>query len=83
MAKGRPKGYSPYVDISYEELGDWVGRKSKVKVSRAWLEALMGSSAPITQAESRSVPSTSPPPLDATQDQPKIEFNLTTFNDED
>ena len=83
MGKGRPKGYSPYVNISYEELGDWVGRKSKVKVSRAWLEALMGSSAPITQVESPCVPSASPPPLEAKEDQPKIEFNLTNFNNED
>ena len=54
MGKGRPKGYSPYVEVSYEELGDWVGRKSAVKVSRAWLDALRcpsASSSPIIEAK--------------------------------
>lgn len=40
MKKGRPKGYSPYVEMTYEELGDYVGRLALVKVSRAWLESL-------------------------------------------
>ena len=40
MKKGRPKGYSPYVEMSYEELGDYVGRLAIVKVSRAWLDSL-------------------------------------------
>jgi hypothetical protein len=42
MKRGRPKGYSPYTEISYEELGDWVGCKTKVPVSKKWLEMLMG-----------------------------------------
>ena len=42
MKRGRPKGYSPYTEISYEELADWVGRKTKVPVSKKWLQALMG-----------------------------------------
>ena len=29
MTRGRPKGYSPYIEIRYEELADWVGRKTK------------------------------------------------------
>ena len=40
--RGRPKGYSPYTEISYEELADWVGRKTKVPVSKKWLQSLMG-----------------------------------------
>lgn len=36
MKRGRPKGHSPYISISYDELGDWVGRKSKVLVCRKW-----------------------------------------------
>jgi len=40
MSRGRPKGYSPYIEISYEELGDWVGRKTKVVVCKKWLDAL-------------------------------------------
>lgn len=42
MKRGRPKGYSPYTEISYEELADWVGRKTKVPVSKKWLQTLMG-----------------------------------------
>lgn len=42
MKRGRPKGYSPYIEIRYEELADWVGRKTKVPVSKKWLQALMG-----------------------------------------
>lgn len=42
MKRGRPKGYSPYIEIGYEELADWVGRKTKVPVPRKWLQALMG-----------------------------------------
>lgn len=38
--RGRKKGYCPYVSISYEALGDYLGRKGIVKVSRAWLEEL-------------------------------------------
>jgi hypothetical protein len=40
--RGRPKGYNPYTQISYEELADWVGRKTKVPVSKKWLQSLMG-----------------------------------------
>ena len=74
MKKGRPKGYSPYVDISYEELGDWLGRKSLVKVSKAWLETL------ITQARSSATPVV---PASEVEDKevPKIEYKLTDLNE--
>jgi hypothetical protein len=42
MKRGRPKGYSPYTEIRYEELADWVGRKTKIPVSKKWLQSLMG-----------------------------------------
>ena len=45
MSRGRPKGYSPYIDITYEELGDYLGRKSFVKVGKAWLDELLTRSA--------------------------------------
>ena len=70
-SKGRPKGYSPYVEISYEELGDWVGRKALVKVSKAWLEGM---------GAYRECADTCDKPL--TSQEPKIEFNLTDLNDE-
>jgi hypothetical protein len=38
--RGRKKGYSPYVDIGYESLGDYLGKKGLVRVSRSWLEGL-------------------------------------------
>ena len=75
MKKGRPKGYSPYAEITYEELGDWLGRKSLVKVSKAWLEELTNHSASLDVAitsKDQAIP----------QEQPKIEFKLTDLNDE-
>tara|TARA_Y100000593_G_scaffold87491_1_gene168021 strand:- start:398 stop:616 length:219 start_codon:yes stop_codon:yes gene_type:complete len=71
MKRGRPKGHSPYVDISYEELGDWVGRKSLVKVSRAWLQSIGA------QIEHRDEAREIPP-----KEEPKIEFNLIDLNNE-
>lgn len=85
MGKGRPKGYSPYTDISYEELGDWVGRKTRVKVSRAWLDDLRGSPDPskaITTEKHRSIEEILCPSTEPEEIQPKIEFNLTTFDNE-
>ncbi len=74
MGKGRPKGYSPYVEISYEELGDWIGRKTMVKVSRAWLDTLRGSPAPSSpSSEAEHFPST---PIQE-EALPKIEYTLT------
>ncbi len=78
MGKGRPKGYSPYVEISYEELGDWVGRKSMVKVSRAWLDALRCPPAPpspITEVKTLRKSS------ESEETSPKIEYNLIDLNE--
>jgi hypothetical protein len=74
MKRGRPKGYSPYTEISYEELGDWVGKKTKVPVSKKWLEMLMG-----TESQDLS--------LDISEEtndniESKIEYTLTKFDDE-
>lgn len=74
MKRGRPKGYSPYTEISYEDLGDWVGRKTKVPVSKKWLEMLMG-----TESQDLS--------LDISEEtsddiESKIEYTLTKFDDE-
>ena len=70
MKKGRPKGYSPYADITYGELGDWLGKKSLVKGSKAWLESLINQ-AIVTEA----------PPVPP-EVEPKIEFTLTDLNNE-
>lgn len=72
MKRGRPKGYSPYATISYEELGDWVGRKTKVVVCKKWLESL------ITPTDEPN-----PEPLEespqTSEVESKIEYNLTKF----
>ena len=69
MKRGRPKGYSPYTDITYDELGDWVGRKTIVKVSKAWLEDLT------------EQPTPSSPIVVENKEESKIEFQITDFND--
>ena len=76
MKRGRPKGYSPYIDIGYEELADWVGRKTKIPVSKKWLESLMGSSSedfPLDKIEK---------PCDTDEVEAKIEYTLTNFENE-
>ena len=78
MGRGRPKGHSPYADISYEELGDWVGRKSLVKVSRAWLESVMTEPIPSMPLNGEAMT----PSSASSVSEPKIEFNLTTFDNE-
>ena len=75
MKRGRPKGYSPYTEISYEELGDWVGRKTKVPVSKKWLEMLMGNELKDSSLDIS----------DETIDndiESKIEYSLTKFDNE-
>ena len=76
MKKGRPKGYSPYAEVTYEELGDWLGRKSLVKVSKAWLEELTNHAVAIDEA-----PSVIEEDI-RNEEQPKIEFKLTDLNNE-
>ena len=40
MKRGISKGCSPYTEVTYEELGDYVGRKSIIKVNNEWFEAI-------------------------------------------
>lgn len=73
MKRGRPKGYTPYTEISYEELADWVGRKTKVPVSKKWLQALMGEDCEsndidITESNSHQQ-----------ENADKIEYSITNF----
>lgn len=72
MKRGRPKGYSPYIEISYEELADWVGRKTKVPVSKKWLEALMGVENVVDKQ----------PEVSSNDIESKIEYTLTQFDNE-
>ncbi len=77
MKRGRPKGYSPYAEISYEELSDYVGKKTLVKVCKSWLEDLVEG----TQAETINFHETqiNPNPPAEKEEYPKIEYELTTF----
>lgn len=71
MKKGRPKGYSPYVEMSYEELGDYVGRLALVKVSRTWLESLTKETLPVYERKETQ-----------TQEvEQKIEYKLIDLNE--
>lgn len=71
MKRGRPKGYSPYVSISYEELGDYVGKRTIVKVSKSWLEE-MQAQCEITDEIIEEIIS----PIEE-----KIEYRITDLND--
>ncbi|MGI9357967.1 MAG: hypothetical protein ACR2ON_01020 [Paracoccaceae bacterium] len=77
MKRGRPKGYSPYAEISYEELADYVGRKTLVKVCKSWLDDLVEGTRveTINFNEHQNESSES----NETEEYPKIEYELTTF----
>ena len=75
MKRGRPKGYCPYIEIIYEELGDWVGRKTKVPVSKKWLETLMGT-------ESKDFNLDNDIEISDNDIESKIEYTLTQFDNE-
>jgi len=77
MKRGRPKGYSPYINISYEELADWVGRKTQVPVSKKWLESLMTGS-----EEEKFNVDKALEKIDNNHCEEKIEYTLTKFEDE-
>jgi len=83
MKRGRPKGYSPYVEIAYEDLADYVGKKTLVKVCKSWIEDLVKQ----TQSTSNTLNiNTSEIPMteiieQSEQEQPKIEFNITNFDE--
>lgn len=82
MTKGRPKGYSPYYSISYEELSDWVGKKAHVVVCKKWLASL-GYEDPQESVEDEyeavsSIDQDQPTKVTEVE-QPKIEYTLTKF----
>jgi hypothetical protein len=76
MSVGRKKGYSPLIEISYDELGDWVGKKAKVVVSKNWLLGLG-----YLEEEDQEVESNHPKVVNtkenSIEDKPKIEYTLT------
>ena len=70
MKKGRPP---VYLEITYEELGYYIGKKGVVKVSKAWLDPLMGN---IEEPSLEEVSPVSSPP----QEKEKIDYKITTFS---
>ena len=74
---GRKKGYSPYyTHITYEELSDWVGRKTKIPVNKRWLASLMGEE--FEESEQSEKTLDNPVKEDYSVDnKPKVEFTLT------
>ena len=74
MKRGRPKGYSPYVSISYEELGDYVGRRTIVKVSKSWLEEMQ------SQCEVNNFTDEIIEEIISNKEE-KIEYRITDLND--
>ena len=77
--KGRPKGYKPFIDITYEELGKWVGPKAIVKVNTKWLDFLKGNLDLDTKSEE---PHSREAIVDTDDIIPPIEYNLTNFDNE-
>lgn len=78
MKRGRPKGYSPYAEISYEELADYVGRKTLVKVCKSWLDDLVDSTR-VEAIDFSEKHRTLIQPQQEREEYPKIEYELTTF----
>jgi hypothetical protein len=73
VSRGRPKGYKPYLDIPYGDLGDWVGVKGRVRVSRAWWESITGESEPSSPIVENNV--------QEREVEPKIEYKLIDLNE--
>jgi hypothetical protein len=82
MKRGRPKGYSPYTEISYEDLSDYVGKKTLIKVCKSWLEDLVGATQANCFAYQEHIRHKIKQPIQEQSqqyEQPKIEYELTTF----
>ena len=71
--RGRKKGYSPYVDIPYESLGDYIGSKGLVRVSKSCLESLG------YQVKEFNEIITNEPLIEEIKEEEKIEYKLTHF----
>lgn len=75
MKRGRPKGLNSYIEMTYEELGDYVGKKAIVKVSRKWFDFLKG--------EENNTPTNNVNLLEEEEKKyPPIAYTVTNFNDE-
>jgi hypothetical protein len=73
MSRGRPKGYTPYTEVTYAELGEWVGMKARVRVSRAWWESITGEPEPSSPIIEHNITEK--------EIEPKIEYKLIDLNE--
>lgn len=79
MSRGRPK---QFIDISYGELGEWIGVKGRVKVSKAWFEHICPPDH-IGDEEYHNEPEVELEEAQEPQEsEHKIEYTLTNFDDE-
>ena len=76
MKRGRPKGVCSYVEMTYEELGDYVGKKAVVRVSRKWFDFFHGENQSTPQNKVNSEE------LSSEDKYPPIAYTVTNFDDE-
>lgn len=87
MKRGRPKGYSPYLEISYEDLSDYVGKKTLIKVCKNWATTI--GLHPTQQDNTKDLlnnlnteqVSITKVANEGLEQSPKIEFNITNFDE--
>ena len=77
--RGRKRGYCPYVAITYESLGEYLGKKGIVKVSRAWLEELGYTISESQQIITNDVILKEKQSNNQIEEESKIEYKLTHF----
>ena len=70
--RGRKKGSTSFVDLTYAQLGQFVGRKGIVKVSKVWLESVGGSDAEMDDSD-----------LNTETSSPPISYKLTTYDNDE
>jgi hypothetical protein len=74
--RGRPAGSSSFVRISLADLSNLIGPNGSVMVSKKWLDSIGACMEESTVAAIR--------PIDEpATEQPKIEFQITSFDSED
>ena len=76
MKRGRPKGLNSYIEMTYEELSDYVGKKTVVKVSRKWFDFLKGEE--VNSLDKEEIKEEN----EEDKKYPPIAYTVTNFNDE-
>jgi hypothetical protein len=85
MKRGRPKGYTPYIEMTQKELSHWIGKKTKIPISRKWLEFIMGDDISnyivddVSENEYDNSTIETQTENEPIENESKIEYNLTKF----